>query len=266
MSGALIAGFICVALFVRFCMSASDYGQAIDTDNADDFTEIPLPVFKHLIVDRPDNNGSVEIGQLRGVKLEESDSIASPFIRSVAALAPVFKTRFEGDTLRLGFDFDDVEIIDTNSGKRYVSSGSGMAATLVVPRGMLKSVDSDWQKLRLYGFSTSELAVAETRDISLHSCKIGRLDFMERQHGLNELTLVDSSLGVVTIEGGSFKIDCSKCSGLIDKLIINGKNQSFNNVNLTKANVDTTVWNPTDTLSRLSVNLVGPAEILKSKK
>lgn len=155
--------------------------------------------------------------QYKGVVIEESDSVTTPELRTSEEWSRIIRCTGSGDTLHMTFDFNIIKDSLDNKNTRllWIGSESRKPSTLVVPRGMLKEVETDQYNIYLNKFDGGTIkADVYYRNANIyHSGFItghkkypgwlmvneGRLDSITCKYPLEGLRLYKSTVGATLI-------------------------------------------------------------------
>ncbi len=256
MIGALVAGFLCVTAFCAYILSHRVELRQIDLGGEP--AQIELPAFANLEVDTRIKGRVTYMGDLKGVAVEERDSLAAPYLLTIDAHKECIKPVMNGDTLNLIVNFNAIaDTINSANVINFSDEGSWLVK-VVVPKGSLRSIKNYWHSLSLKDFDAKALSIKTDNRLNLTSCRIDSLYCRSR---IERLKFDKSSVGYMLMTSAPYdgKIDCCDGSGEIGRLEIKAHNSC--DMDLSKANVRSLVWIPEKESAQLHIRNNGPYEI-----
>lgn len=255
MIGAIVAGLVCVTAICADILCNRTPIREIDLGGEPE--QIELPAFASLTVDTRLDGRVLWMGNLKGVAVEERDSVAQPYMLTVASLKECVKTAVKGDTLNLNIDLNTIaDTLNSAHVIKFSEEGSWLVK-VIVPKGTLREVSNYWGTLKLIGIGARDLTVRTDNRLELASCRIDSLYISTRT---DRLKLSDSSVGCLLAKAPyDLKIDCCDGSGEIGSLEL--KSYHSCDLNITKANIRSIKWNPQKPGPQLRIKSAGSYEI-----
>ena len=209
------------------------------------------------------NDKRIKIAGLKGYAVEESDTARQVWLRTTRGWLNAMDLQIRSDFLIVNISFDKfAPLLDSH---HTVRTAPFVVATLVVPKGMLRSASVGGRTLYVNMFKAKEFDATSNDRIVLNHSNIDRLNSLG--NSLSELKLDFSTVQTADIYRvrNRFTLECTSKASSVRTLYIEGVRVGrFATVNLEKANIGQLRWNPADTgitvrvLSTVPVNTILP--------
>lgn len=229
----------------------------------DEYCTLPLKGrFSTVVIDRNIERNVLLTGALSNLIVRECDSVTKPCIKTSKSLRNVFECDLSNDTLRLTVDFS--RLADPGSAKKNVrfALDDKDLATLLVPGGMLRTIDNGRSEIVIEDFRTPCLMAESRGNMLLKSCMIDTLRCSGSR--MSVLRLEDTRIDFACLRQPSGRLDIVTGDGSkIGRLEVSGKRDDLGSeLNLTRADVGSVLWTPQDSTARLNVLFSKPMELI----